>query len=88
MSQATLEFHPLPEVSPLARMIVLDCEHGTTRVAIGEHAHGPHIDDADAVCMALARHHAEEGCRCTRRLWQQYFGAPLGQIILAQGATP
>jgi hypothetical protein len=85
MSTATLRTIPLPKLSPRARRIEVDCEHGTTSISVLERENTPHVDDADAIRMALARHHAEEGCACTRRLWRQYFGAALGELVLVQG---
>jgi hypothetical protein len=85
MSTATLRTLPLPEFSAQSRRIEIACAHATTGISIFETPSTVHVDDADAVRMALARHHAEEGCACTRQLWRQYFGAALGELVLVQG---
>jgi hypothetical protein len=84
-STATLRTIPLPDWSATVRRLELDCPHATTGISIFATATTPHVDDADAIRMILARHHAEEGCRCTRRLWRQYFGAALGELVLVKG---
>jgi hypothetical protein len=86
MSQATLRTIPLPDWSPQARRLEVDCPHATTGISILETADTPHVDDADAVRMILVRHYAEEGCACTRQLWREYFGAALGELVLVKGA--
>jgi hypothetical protein len=87
MSTATLRTIPLPEWSPQARRLELDCEHATTGISILETAGTPYVADDDAIRMILARHHAEEGCRCTRQLWRGFFAcARQGEVILVQGA--
>jgi hypothetical protein len=84
-STVVLRTVSLPTWSPRARRIEIDCLHATTGISILEGADTPHIDDGDAVRMALARHHAEEGCRCTAQLWREYFGAALGERVLVRG---
>jgi hypothetical protein len=85
MSEATLTITPLPVEVGTARQVVLDCRHGTTRILACEHPNGVQISEDDAVRVALARHHEAEGCRCTRQLWRQYFGAVLGELVLVRG---
>jgi hypothetical protein len=86
MSQATLRTLPLPGWAGPGRRLELDCPHATTGISILETATTPHVEDADAVRMIFARHHAAEGCACTRKLWREYFGAALGERVLVKGA--
>ena len=85
MSRATLRRIPLPALGPRCRRIEVDCPHAVTGATILEGATTTHVEDADAVRMILARHHAEGGCRCTRKLWQRYFGGEQGKLVLVKG---
>jgi hypothetical protein len=72
------------QLGPAWRRVEVDCRHATTGVS---YANGDAVQftDADMARVALARHHGEEGCRCTRKLWREYFGCPLGEIALVVG---
>ncbi len=85
MSTATLETVVLPSIEDSA-MLVLDCKHGTTRVAYANADNGFRIDRDLAIRMALLRHYGEEGCRCIRKLWREYMGAELGEVVMARGS--
>jgi hypothetical protein len=62
-----------------AKRIEIDCPHAVIGVSrLG--ADG--VSDDDAVRLALWRHHREEHCRCTRKLWRQYFKAPWPEVPL------
>lgn len=60
------------------RALVIDCRHATTTIVVtnGTGAGAPQISDVAAVRMGLARHHAEQGCGCTRALRRRY--GPVG----------
>ena len=87
MSTASLRTAPLPEMAADARLFTLDCEHGTTTIG---YAPGPvQFNDQELARIALAKHHGEQpDCRCIRGLWQEHFGAELGEMVLVRGATP
>jgi hypothetical protein len=67
---ATLTIAPRPDLGAGARSFEIDCKHGTTRALLlpGELV----LLDDQLVRGLLARHDAEEGCGCTRRLWRRY----------------
>jgi hypothetical protein len=71
-----LTIEPVPGFTR-ARRVVVDCRHGTTTVHFFEGRNGPIPTDAELAATALARHYAEERCRCTRKLRRQY-GLPIG----------
>ncbi len=83
MSTATLTITPIAELGPTGRYVLLDCEHGTTRVLGANAEGGVQLEEADLVRAALARHYGEERCRCIQHLWREHFGCPLGEIALA-----
>ncbi len=78
---ATLTVTPVPD----GWDVILDCRHGTTRVALlNPGAAG--LERNDAVRLALATHLQEQQhCRCIRRLWKRVFGARLGEVVLVRG---
>ena len=86
MSLATLTKTPLPALGPTGRRLEIDCPHGTTGITTANAEGGLVVTDEDSVRLALARHFAEERCRCIRKLWREYFGCPLGEIPLVRGA--
>ena len=88
MSLATLRRYPLPALGPDAWRLEVDCCHAVTGVTLLPAPGGVQLTDADAVRLALQQHHLEEGCRCTRKLWREYFDAPLGQVVLVRGQPP
>lgn len=67
---ATLTAVPAPDLAPGARVITIDCRHGTTTLTVvpprDPDAYKPH--EAASVRLALLKHYTEEGCNCTRRL--------------------
>ena len=57
-----------------ARVLTVDCQHGTTTLAYATGT-GPgalRLTDADVARLALLKHFSEEGCRCTRELRRRY----------------
>jgi hypothetical protein len=87
MSRATLTVRALPQLGDGWRRVVVDCPHATTGITYANGA-AVQFTDTDIARAALARHHAEEGCRCTRRLWRQYFGGPLGTMPQMWASPP
>jgi hypothetical protein len=74
--RATVAIKPMPAIGPLAREVVIDCEHGRTSLAMLPPTEtAPRLVDAQLVGIALLRHFAEERCRCTRHLRRRYLGA-------------
>jgi hypothetical protein len=87
MTAATLTNVADSRLGPKGRRLVLDCPHGATRAWLGGTGPSPLSPD-DVIRCVLARHAEEQpGCRCIRELWQQYFGCPLGEMILVRGAS-
>ena len=72
---ATLTIADAPELGAGVLRLVLDCPHGTTTI----HLVGPAPDEhlAAVARLALARHDAEESCRCTASLRRRYGPAPV-----------
>jgi hypothetical protein len=64
---ATLSVHDLDG----GRVVQVDCPHATTTVAYLP-ARGDVADDRMLTRLTLAKHYAEEGCRCTRHLRRRY----------------
>ncbi len=81
---ATIETLSLPSIEDGA-LIVLDCKHGTTRVAYANADNGFRLDRDTAIKMALMRHYGEERCHCIRRLWREHLGSELGEMVLVKG---
>jgi hypothetical protein len=73
MRFATFTVTPAPELGSGGKSLVLDCLHGTTRLALI--AAGARIPEMDLLRLALARHDAEEHCACTAPLWQRCAAA-------------
>jgi hypothetical protein len=69
MTRATLAIRHEP--GPDDRVIVIDCPHGTTTVALLNPA-AAGLGDAYGVVVCLAEHDAQEGCGCTAHLWRRY----------------
>jgi hypothetical protein len=82
VSQATLTVQPMPALGPDGRLVSVACRHGVTPVFGANAPDGVPLTEADRVRMALARHYGAARCRCTRQLWEQYFGGPLGTLAL------
>ncbi len=74
MTDATLT----TEVIAGERALVIDCRHATTTILVtnGTAPDAPQISDVAVVQMGLARHHGEQGCRCTLALRRRY-GVPV-----------
>ena len=66
--QATLTVRPCLDLGPGGRLVVVDCRHATTTLTIVGGPGVAVVPDELAARLALARHHALEGCRCTTRL--------------------
>jgi hypothetical protein len=64
---ATLKIDRYPDIGPGARVVVVDCRHGTTQIAVVE-APGLSVPDQALVHAVLRRHYVEESCCCTRDL--------------------
>jgi hypothetical protein len=71
MSRAKLRVTPLVGVEGMR--IEVDCEHGTTALSVLTPPGVNPLRDAQAIAAAVARHYAEERCRCTRHLRLQYL---------------
>ena len=71
---ATLTTEAAPALAPDARVITVDCKHGTTSLTLipprDPAAYKPH--EAACVRLALLKHWSVEGCNCTRKLRQRY----------------
>ncbi len=89
MSLATLRILPSDRryADIPARRLELDCEHATTGVSMFAGHLGVFRSDEEAAQFALVTHHAQEGCRCTRHLWREYFGCPWPEIPYVTGAA-
>ncbi len=71
---ATLDIAERGDLAPGARVLSVDCAHATTTITV---VPGPlPVADALLVRVALVKHFAEEGCRCTKALRQRYGIAP------------
>ena len=57
-----------------ARVLTVDCKHGTTTLAYanGADPDALQVTDTFAARLALAKHFDTEGCRCTRELRRRY----------------
>ena len=58
------------------RRLTLDCPHATTTGVVFSGDGAPPL--VQVARVLLARHHAAEGCRCTRDLRRRYARQPLG----------
>jgi hypothetical protein len=87
MSKATLSNVSDLRLGRSGRRIVVDCCHGTTRGWLG--GDGPHPISVDDIIRLLLARHADEqpACRCIAALWKEYFGCPLGEIVLVRGGS-
>lgn len=67
---AKLTIEPRPDLGANVKSFVVDCPHGTTSAVLfpGQAV----VGDAMVVTSILDRHHAVEGCRCTRLLRRRY----------------
>lgn len=56
------------------RMLILDCRHGATMVAVinGTRPEAPQISELAAVQAALLKHYSVEKCRCTLPLRRRF----------------
>ena len=72
MSKATLVAEFAPELGEGWRRLVLDCRHATTTAHTITPPQSSPLGDAVTVRLLLLKHHAEEGCACTRELRRRY----------------
>ncbi len=71
---ATLEITRYPDLGENGRLVVIDCEHGTTTAAIaeGEDTGAVRISDEVIARIAVARHFDTERYACTVGLPRRY----------------
>ena len=86
MPLARYQVEPAPQVGEGVRVVVLDCEHGTTKCWFVNPPGSAILDDESVTRVALVRHHQEEQCRCIRRLWRRMFGTPWPEVPLVRAA--
>ena len=72
MSRATLVVEAAPEYGPGVRRLTLDCRYATTTAHVVGPGETPAAVDRQMVQVLLLKHHAEEGCACTRELRRRY----------------
>lgn len=70
---ATLTITPARQYAPDARLFEVDCVHGTTSlVVLPAPVAENNPPDTFHARTAIARHFAEEHCRCTRQLRRRF----------------
>ena len=76
MSAATLTIRKVDSAEHETRHVRLSCPHGDTDGIYSNAPGGLQLSDDAVARFVLLRHLGAERCRCTRKLWREYFGAP------------